>query len=271
MVSPSQVLLAGGVRGSELYSSSDGGRNWISVSVPLPSGVATPLESFISLPSFSDAQHGLFSITYVVDSKSTVFASYVTDNQGSTWHMQTIGTQLPVGHKVASSVVGSTVITAFHHPDHKLVVGSIVSQRSSPISAIGLPVYFSILDIAFSDELHGWLLASGSHCASFRSNCSTETVILGTSDGGATVTTLFKGASLNSGSSRVSPLNSAPAFNQRSSTTLEQSLISPAYGIAPNGNSPPFTATYQNVNGMDSCNNMPWAELEAMGGYALGG
>ena len=254
--SPTIGWLVGGAAGDYLYSTTDGGQSWAEVILPQPEGLQGRVEVRCSLPTFQDAQRGLLPVRFVPEGRSFVLATYSTTDGGNHWKLQAKEVHSSFGYSIAPSIVGDKIIKA------SIWKGKVITHSDALSGALTalpseLPPSLSIRKAHFTDTEHGWILVSGSQCASFKSNCSTTTMLLATEDGGKTFSPVLRGTRQDD-IPNINPPNSPQARPQ-------SLLVTPntlAGGHGPNGAYPPFSRTLAQYQGMDSCGNMPLTAMQ---------
>ncbi len=200
--SPAHGWLVGGPRGNQLHITQNGGQHWDSAR-PLtrPSAADASKETKYGHPVFSDDQHGVLPVTYILG-KNSVFATYDTTDGGLTWRIDAFSPR--ESPTVAASGFDSTLVRAFRGGGKlitriKTPTASRFAQNTAEVPA-GLPTQSSsdaagsvtsagnVSQISFVDEQHGWYVYSWNHCSGFKTGCSFNFKLLSTQDGGATLT-----------------------------------------------------------------------------------
>jgi photosystem II stability/assembly factor-like uncharacterized protein len=198
--------ITGGVLGNELYVSKDGGRSWIRREVKPPAQAESAWATHYALPTFHDAKHGILPVTYSVGPDlSSVLAVYATADGGDTWELK--NAEGPSPQRSGSFTdVDSTVIDAFY-AGGSIIIGKNFHRRGARLPA-ELPAEpgLQVEQMNFVDLQNGWLLASRNR-GCMRPGCTEVTALLGTVDGGKTVSLLLGSTETRGRSASDGPLS----------------------------------------------------------------
>src|SRR5579884_1880658 len=279
--------LVGGPRRNQLYITQDGGQHWVPAkALARPNVASTSQEVRYGNPAFSDDQHGILAITYVLK-RTSVFAVYDTADGGITWKASAFSPSMP--STLASSGFDSTVVNAFRGgqglvTNIKRPSESRFEQNVAAIPA-DLPVKGGIatdgsrtsagnvVDVSFVDYQHGSYLYSWNHCSGFKTGCSTMFKLLFTQDGGKTLTDITPSVPNSSVASSTSTPRQIPeqrlAGQQSHAGTVSPFILSGS-----------GTTKIYNQPGFDTCNYMDIDDMQvwwtnspyyAVGFYLAGG
>jgi photosystem II stability/assembly factor-like uncharacterized protein len=177
--------LAGGVENQNLFATHDGGESWTSVTPPLPPGIQ-PGHVAYSLASRSSAL-ALRAET----SGSANWTLLFTLTPQDTWQVvETLGGStapgtVPVAMPVA--VAGSGEVVAARDLGQKSAV-TVVGGESKPKTGASLPL--GVQTLSFVSPVEGWDLVSVGVCGGFKTDCSNQSTLYATSDGGSNWTRL---------------------------------------------------------------------------------
>src|SRR3569833_296380 len=102
---------------------------------------------------------------------------------------------LNAGGAVISVVDDSTFFVAPRSHDQFTAVAQGVPRTQGSFAELSTDEAITRLD--FKDDRHGWVLATGGHCNSFKSLCSQDSRLFATSDGGLTLSEITPPAGAN--------------------------------------------------------------------------
>ncbi len=146
----------------ELYVTRDGAKDWTKVSLPPPKEVYPATEATYDLPTFEDSKHGFLPVTYSgalgVKAAAVLVA---TEDGGQTWkpdRMLTDLNGLPVGNRVASTVVGPAWIVANVSDDAFPTLTQIASGATVHASSNAGPSYYGAAQLSFVSPMRGWVV-----------------------------------------------------------------------------------------------------------------
>ena len=183
--------ISGGVLGNELYVTRDGGRSWARREMKPPSEAENAWAAHYDVPAFQDLQHGILPVTYSVGhDPSTVLAVYATADGGDMWDLKRA--EGPTSHRYGSlTEVDSAVIDAFH-AGASIVIGNNFRRHAARLPPeLSTLTELQIEKMNFIDPQNGWLLASRNKgCVA--PGCTSVTALLGTKDGGRTLSLLLE-------------------------------------------------------------------------------
>ena len=149
------------------------------------------------LPHFSDPTHALLSASYSYPNRTITTVIYSSSDAGQSWQFQHTYAGMPnrPGTSLGTALENSHFIHVTMRQNQIEVVGADGNRRSGtlPIPATGA---YSIDEMQFGDDLHGWVHISGTQCKGFKTGCSSFTALLKTEDGGATFTPLLSHSAL---------------------------------------------------------------------------
>jgi len=180
-VNPEDGWLAGGVVGNQrLFATHDGGESWSSVTPPLSPGVR-PGEVAYSLASRSSAL-ALRAETSGPSSSTLLFTLTPQD----TWQLvQTLsGSTAPdaVPEPMPVAVAAAGEVVAARDLGQKSSI-TIVGGGSTPKTGASLPP--GVQTLSFVGPNDGWDLVSIGVCRGFKTDCSNQSTLYATSDGGS--------------------------------------------------------------------------------------
>ena len=186
-VSPRIGWLSGGAGNATMYGTHDGGADWQRERLP---GLATPTSANYGLPAFSNAHDGSVPVISRQNGKS-LLSVYKTSDRGRTWQL---GTATTLANGLLTPVVsitsdGGTVFVAQPGREGLSVFGQ-GQQAGSGLHTLGMLLSASeaITKIDFSNSAEGWVLTASGQCSAGKSQCSQQTRLLATSDGGLSMT-----------------------------------------------------------------------------------
>jgi len=209
-ISSTTGWLAGGVARNELYVTRDGGNSWQRQTMSAPGISQKASVSMYQLPTFRNDHDGTLAVVFGAAGQSSL-AVYETHDSGMTW---TVSSSVPLsenalnaGGAVTSVVDESTFFVAPRSRDRFTAVTKGTPRNQGTFAELATDEAITTLD--FKDDLHGWVLATSGHCNSFKSQCSQETRLFATSDGGLTLSELTPpvgtSSALSGGDTAISP------------------------------------------------------------------
>jgi len=227
-------FLGPGARGDELFSTADGGQTWQAVALASPSAELARTSSRVSLPAFSDREHGLLVRTYSND-QGTTSVRYATADGGATW---------TAAAPVQSAKAAIVAATADGGVTAQIVAPAKVSAMVAGAGATNV----SPVRATFADAMQGWVLFSGGSCQS--GTCTQSSSLQGTSDGGTTFFALgdIPGVALESTRSVVVPSSGGPALTPK--------IVVPHVVV------PPAATPLINQMGFDKCEILTTAQMQ---------
>ena len=181
-------VIAGGAPGNRLFVTSDGGRSWQLIPVPVPAGFSQDSAMLSQGPVFWDAKAGALTVNYATDAGAYELGVLLTGDSAASWSLvATIPLDPAEGNLGAMAFVG---------PDNWAMAGADrmvwtadAGRTWASSSSVGLPgTPWSLL---MPDARHGWALVPMSVCLGFKTDCSSRTGLYATADGGATWTALW--------------------------------------------------------------------------------
>lgn len=170
-----------------LYATHDGGITWEKqalpqIAEPTPNGIIPSYE----LPTFFNDQEGILPVTLAGEQQSISF--YTTQDGGRSWNLAAQEATLLPGSPfgtMPTAVVTSQEWMLFL-PNGKVRKtsdsGKHWDEQDVPSLAAG------ITNVSFASQAQGWGLSSVGKCAAPKSQCSIQTQIMITEDGGHTWT-----------------------------------------------------------------------------------
>ena len=202
----------------ELYVTRDGAKSWTKVSLLPPKEVYPANEATYDLPTFEDSKHGFLPVTYSgalgVKAAAVLF---VTEDGGQTWkpdRMLTDLNGLPVGNRVASTVLGSDWIIANLSNDTSPTLTTIASGATVTAGSNAAPGHYGAVQLSFVTPTRGWVLLNDGR-------------VLSTIDGGASWSDLDFSPSV---------LSFARHKASRPLWVVSMQLVGPEVGVATLGN-----------------------------------
>lgn len=188
--------LCGGVEGNQLYVTRDSGQSWTQPAFPLPSQMQSAEHKRCLLPTFVDAKHGLAVMLYEVPESASIrtlplwtgTATYTTSDGGDTWQIR--NAQQPSKGGPGSIGMFDSVVVNAYYAGHAVITGqNFQKPRTARIPAGADRDKLIIRHVSFTDPQNGWFLATDDCLIQ---GCTSETVLLGTQDGGNTVNLLWQ-------------------------------------------------------------------------------
>ncbi|MGZ3681366.1 MAG: WD40/YVTN/BNR-like repeat-containing protein, partial [Ktedonobacterales bacterium] len=160
-----------------LVGTHDGGKTWTAQTLPLPQGIAAT-HIVVGLPRFFDQQNGIVPVNV---GESTVM--YATHNGGTSW-AQTATLANFTGDDQAPPFDAGSGHSAWVVVGHNLFT---THNAGATWAAIQHDAHLSgALAMAMRSDTKGYALTENGTCASFKSNCTIQTAIIRTTDGGHT-------------------------------------------------------------------------------------
>jgi photosystem II stability/assembly factor-like uncharacterized protein len=181
---PSEGWLAGGAAGDKLYATHDGGQTWQPEEVSPPTVDSTSQPTY-DLPTFQNSQDGVLPVTFAGPKHSGI-SFYATHDGGQSWSLTTSVTsltELDPGQRLPAKVI-DTSHWAVTLPKGKLHTTTDSGKNWQATQTSSLPA--GIVELNFVTSTVGWARTTVGTCAQFKTQCSTQTAVLTTSDGGAT-------------------------------------------------------------------------------------
>lgn len=211
--------------GRELYRTGDGGRSWQQLSLLDTAKLYKSNSLELSVPFFSDPDHG--SVTLTVTGSGTRFfrSEAVTSDGGKTWASKPIdyGRPLTADTDSLAVPVAHGKATVLLLPQKGLVTSGVVGtdNTASLLDAIETRSY--VMATYFSGDHDGWVLMHSGFCNAARTKCPQTDTLLMTRDGGIS----YKNVTPKSTQAILNPANSAVdegvlAWDQRDSPNLDQ-------------------------------------------------
>ena len=184
-ITPTNGWLVGGPTQDRLWFTRDGGQSWRPVSLASPDGCSGSI-SVHSLPFFTATSYGrLTAATEAPDGDCVI--DYVTADGGQSWQPQRVNRN--------SSALHAAIADTGTQTSHVYATGSTVfierdSVRSQGALPAGLRLNGNITHAEFIDASTGWLTYSSGACQKSKAECSQQSELLTTVDGGKTLTTI---------------------------------------------------------------------------------
>jgi hypothetical protein len=161
---------------NQLALTQDSGATWTLQTQPSPA--SRDFQPVIGTPTFFDGMDGFLAVNY---GQTTVV--HVTHDGGATWTSGSSFTNT-AGDEMALPIVAATARSAWVVMGHSLLVShdagaswSSLTHSQSLVGTVGL---------GFLNDSVGWALTENGSCASSKSNCSIQTRVLHSTDGGGT-------------------------------------------------------------------------------------
>jgi BNR/Asp-box repeat len=185
-VTPTFGWTAGGPRGDELYVTNDGASTWSRVKVDVPLAFATSTIGY-GVPTFFTETQGVLPVTFSGILANSGFAFYYTFDGGLTWRLPT----QPIP-SISANTFGARMPADPVTPDfwiqtdpqgRRIVAAADVGHAVDKLIPDGLPSGIFVFDFADSDN--GWAGSASTHCPG-KTNCTYESLLRTTSDGGRT-------------------------------------------------------------------------------------
>ena len=227
-VTPRMGWLAGGAGHMSLYVTHDGGANWERQRLP---DMPTSTASNYGLPAFSNARDGTVSAISRQNGASKL-SLYQTHDAGSSWQLGnavTLASDAQNNPLVSATTDGGTAFVVLPGRGG-LSVLTQGQQAGSGLQARGVPLSAdeAITELDFSNTVNGWLLMAKGNCAAGKSQCSQQTRLLSTSDGGRSTTDVTprvvspQSASAGGSSPMAVSNNAGKGFDQCAAGTISQ-------------------------------------------------
>jgi photosystem II stability/assembly factor-like uncharacterized protein len=239
--------LVGGPRNDDLFITTDGAGEWQKAIIPAPKGSEDSIEVHFGLPYFSDSRHALLSAKYLNANKTITAVIYSSDDAGETWKIVRQYAGLSVLQRIAIGFEDSHAIAAAMNHNNLTIWDNDGNPHSMvlPYSSAGV---YSVSDIQFGDALHGWLHIVGAECASAKTNCSSRTALLKTSDGGSSFAPLLDHVTAEPQAVTIPTRRLAITSTAVSSGLPSNRRLSPVH--------PDTAMANVNTYGIDSCRTM---------------
>ena len=177
MTGASDLWLAGGVLGNQLWRSKDAGSTWSEIRLPSQLGTAIG----VSAPQ---RVAGRLVLPVTINGPATQEALLTSSDDGDTWQqvaLMAVGGDTGPG-ALPASFAGDRVVVA--GPAGGLFGVTATGQSLAPVSPNGLPSGDTLLQ--FTSEMDGWALVTERGCLSGKTQCFEVTRLFSTSDGGQT-------------------------------------------------------------------------------------
>jgi photosystem II stability/assembly factor-like uncharacterized protein len=172
--------VAGGPKGQSLYRTTDGGSTWSQQTLSVPASEAGAQHA-VHLPT-QTSKGLILPVTFeAAGGGSGALVLYSSTDQGATWS-EAQSVALP-GAAIGVGVgPDGTVLVAINGSGKVVRVdpSGTVSQPSSS----GVPPGANLAPVSVADAVDMWAVASSGSCTGFKTGCSSQTVLVGTSDGG---------------------------------------------------------------------------------------
>lgn len=184
--------MVGGPAQDQIWSTRDGGATWQSATISAPEGCGGS-QTVYSLPVFIGTSNGRLTASSV-NSASNCTINYVTADGGQSWQTAQVSKN-STAQRVAAASTGTQTRTAYISGT-KITVEQDGTRHQGAIPT-GLQPNGHITHAEFVDDSTGWLTYSSGECQASKANCSQQSELLATVDGGNTYTTItphFAGA-----------------------------------------------------------------------------
>lgn len=197
-ISSSIGWVAGGPAGNQLYVTRDGGQSWQQQSVVAPADVTAATTPIYQLPKFSSDREGTLAV-FFGKSETSQLVVYGTKDGGTTWGEVNAVSAGSDANRAATSVVDANTffVAPGNHEEFTTVSKGVQNKNAQFFSK--LASYEAVTALEFADERNGWVLVDGGHCAVGKTQCSQESKLLATSDGGQTLRDVTPLAATNNG------------------------------------------------------------------------
>ena len=220
--------IAGGPAGNQLYVTRDGGQSWQQQSVAVPAGVNDATTPIYQLPKFVNNREGTLAVLFGKSGTSQLVV-YGTKDGGMTWgEVNAVSVGSDATTAATSVVDANTFFVAPGNRDGFTAALKGVQNKNAEFFSKLAP-YEAVTALEFADEHNGWVLVDGGHCAVGKTQCSQESKLLATSDGGNTLkdVTPFVATSDAISSGGIQPASvvtetSGLGFDQCSAGTVSQ-------------------------------------------------
>jgi len=177
--------MVGGPAQDQIWSTRDGGVTWQSAAISAPAGCAGS-QTVYSLPVFTGTSNGRLTST-TVNSNGNCAMDYVTADGGQSWQTAQVSKN-STAQRVAAANTGTQTRHAYvSGTEISVEQGSARHQGTIPA---GLQPNGNITHAEFVDDSTGWLKYSSGVCQTSKANCSQQSELLTTVDGGKTFTTI---------------------------------------------------------------------------------
>jgi len=185
--SPSTGWLTAGAAHDQLYVTRDGGNHWQKQLLSSDLAQESAGSRTYQLPVFSSNKDGALAV-FSNETGGSQLEVYSTHDNGVTW---AVTKTMPLGDGVSRDVVSvvnaDTLLVAPANREGLTAVAQGVQRTHQQIFS-KLSSNQAVTNLDFKDDHQGWVLVSGGSCANWKSQCSQESHLFTTSDGGQTTT-----------------------------------------------------------------------------------
>ncbi len=153
--------LAGGVGGSDLYQTHDGGRTWLRRYVKRPAGIKGASMDLYDIPTFADSSHGVLPVTYADDyGEPLSIIPFVTSDGGKTFNArgQLDGLSGYADRRPVPSGVFSLSLVAARSAG---AAGKLDFISAQGVHESGGLIGRPLEKISFANRLEGWVQTEG--------------------------------------------------------------------------------------------------------------
>jgi photosystem II stability/assembly factor-like uncharacterized protein len=219
---PKDGWIAGEPAGDQLWVTRDGGTSWAQQDLAPPTACSTCTVTY-GRPGFRSALDGLLPVSILAENRLLI-ATYSTQDGGRSWRPTHVQEQrYDTFQGGAPVVVDSHVLRAQVNQGNITIVSDEERINASAAPAILWPMG-SIVGASFSSGSSGWLIHTAGKCAAFKSQCSQQSELLSTNDGGASfrvITPHVNGAAPRASVSNSNSASGLPA-SPNSGTQVSQ-------------------------------------------------
>jgi len=177
--------MVGGPAQDQIWSTRDGGATWQSAVISAPEGCSGS-QTVYSLPVFTGTSNGQLTASSV-NSTSNCTIDYITADGGQSWQTAQVSKN-STAQRIATASTGTQTRHAYIS-GAKITVEQDGARHQGTIPA-GLQPNGNITHVEFVDDSTGWLNYSSGVCQASKANCSQQSELLATVDGGKTFTTI---------------------------------------------------------------------------------